>query len=152
MAVVGPEGLPKGRWVGLDVGKKTIGLAISDPEGTLATSLTTLHRTKLKADLTELKKLIKEREAVALVVGLPLNMDGTEGPRCQSVRRFVEDMLKFIDMPVAFWDERLSTVSATETLIEGDVSRDKRKQVVDKVAASYILQSILENRKNLTKQ
>ncbi len=150
MAVCNPTELttqmtPRGRILGLDVGEKTIGLAISDASHAIATPLETLRRKKFTQDAETLMAIIKEREVGALVVGLPVNMDGHEGPRCQSMRQFAENLLGKIDLPLAFWDERLSTVAVTKTLIEADMSRKKRATVVDKMAAAYILQGFLDH-------
>lgn len=130
--------------MGLDVGTKTIGLALSDLGRKLATPLETIKRQDLKQDVQTMHKLFVQHEVTAIVVGYPINMNGTEGPQCHFVRRFVEALLDFADIPVCLWDERLSTIAVTRTLLEADVSRRKRKQVVDKMAASYILQGALD--------
>jgi putative Holliday junction resolvase len=109
-----------------------------------ATPLETIARTKFTADAERLKVLIAENAAVGIVLGLPLNMDGSEGPRVQSTRAFARNLGKLVDIPIAFWDERLSTAAVTRTLIEADLRRDRRAQVVDKLAASYILQGALD--------
>lgn len=139
------ERLPaKGALIGLDLGTKTIGIGVSNPERTLASPRETLKRTKLKSDLAHLIALI-ERDAVAgIVLGLPLNMDGSEGPRCQATRQFATDLLKARDVEIALWDERLSTVAVTRTMLEADMSRARRAEVVDKMAAAYILQGFLD--------
>jgi putative Holliday junction resolvase len=136
---------PGQRLLGLDVGSKTIGLALSDVSRSIATPLDTLRRTKFSEDARWLRALMKEHEAAALVIGLPINMDGTEGPRCQSVRQFAQNMLAMSDMDICFWDERLSTVAAERAMIEADMSRSKRAENIDKVAAAYILQGLLDN-------
>ena len=137
--------LPRdGRLVGLDVGTKTVGVAVSDPSRRLATPITTVRRKKFRDDAAALKKLIDEREAAALVVGLPVNMDGSEGPRAQSVRQFAANLLGAFDLDLAFWDERLSTAAVTRGLIAADMSRARRAAVVDAEAAAYILQGALD--------
>ena len=133
-----------GKLLGLDLGTKTIGVAISDGMRYSATPLETIKRTKFTADAERLKVLIAENTAVGIVLGLPLNMDGSEGPRAQSTRAFARNLAQRIAIPIVFWDERLSTSAVTRTLIEADVRRDKRAEVVDKLAASYILQGALE--------
>lgn len=138
--------LPRGqRLLGLDVGAKTIGLALSDALLMTASPLDTVRRTKFGRDADALLAIVAEREVGGLVVGLPINMDGSEGPRCQSVRQFAANLLARADMPLAFWDERLSTAAVERLLIEeADLSRRRRGQVVDKMAAAYILQGALE--------
>lgn len=135
---------PSGKLLGLDLGTKTIGIAISDGMRYSATPLETIRRSKFTTDLLRLLELISENEAVGIVLGLPLNMDGSEGPRVQSTRAFARNLAAKISIPIVFWDERLSTSAVTRTLIDADVRRDKRAQVVDKLAASYILQGALE--------
>jgi putative Holliday junction resolvase len=130
--------------LGLDVGAKTIGIAISDPSLMVATALATLKRTKFTADARRLAALVAERAVGGLVVGLPVNMDGSEGPRAQSARQFAADLARALDRPVALWDERLSTAAVTRALIEGGMSRARRAEVVDKMAAAYILQGVLD--------
>ena len=137
------------RILGLDVGSKTIGLGISDPALRVATPLSTIRRTKLAADTKALLDVIREFKVGALVVGLPINMDGSEGPRCQSVRQFVANIEDALDLPIALWDERLSTAAVTRELIDADVSRKRRDAAVDKLAASYILQGALDRIQNL---
>ncbi len=133
------------RILGLDVGTKTIGLALSDATRTVATHLRTIRRTKFTDDTGSLRAIIGEMGVDALVIGLPLSMNGTEGPRCQSVRQFAANLLESIDLPVAVWDERLSTAAVERMLIEeADMSRRRRAQVVDKAAAAYILQGALD--------
>ena len=135
---------PAGKLLGLDLGTKTIGIATSDGMRYSATPLETIARTKFTADAERLKTLITQNAAVGIVLGLPLNMDGSEGPRAQSTRAFARNLAKLVDIPIAFWDERLSTSAVTRTLIEADIRRDKRAQVVDKLAAAYILQGALD--------
>jgi putative Holliday junction resolvase len=132
------------RLFGLDLGEKTIGIAISDPGLHVASPLTTIRRTKFTLDAKELIKLIQERQVGGLVIGLPLNMDGSEGPRCQSVRQFAANFLQLHQLPIAFWDERLSTVAVTRDMLEADMSRAKRAKNVDKAAAAFILQGALD--------
>lgn len=131
--------------MGFDPGTKTIGLAISDPTLKVATPLTTLKRTKFAADAVKIKDLMSEYNIGAFVIGLPLNMDGSEGPRCQSIRQFQKNLEQYFDVPMVFWDERLSTVAVTRTLLEADASRKRRAEVVDKMAAAYILQGALDS-------
>ncbi|HZI05157.1 MAG TPA: Holliday junction resolvase RuvX [Archangium sp.] len=135
------------RTLGLDYGTKTIGVAASDGLGLTAQTVTTIRRTNLKADLTALKELVREYKADRFVVGLPLNMDGSEGPRAEATRRFVEALTEVLGLPVELWDERLSTVAAQRTLLEADVSRAKRREVIDQMAAQFILQGWLDARR-----
>ncbi|MCK6450493.1 MAG: Holliday junction resolvase RuvX [Alphaproteobacteria bacterium] len=135
---------PGRRLLGLDVGERTIGLALSDGSLTIATPLETIRRSKFTADAERLKAVIAERRVGGLVVGLPVDMHGGEGRRCQSVRQFAANLLEKIDLPLAFWDERLSTVAVTRTLIDADLSRARRRDVVDKAAAAWILQGLLD--------
>lgn len=132
------------RLFGLDLGEKTIGIAVSDPGLHVATPVITIRRKKFTLDAQELLRLVAERDVGGLVIGLPRNMDGSEGPRCQSVRQFASNLLKLQDLPVAFWDERLSTVAVTRDMIEADLSRTKRAQAVDRAAATFILQGALD--------
>jgi putative Holliday junction resolvase len=138
-----------GRLLGCDVGEKTIGLALSDVNRTIATPFDVIRRTQWKVDSQTLLKIFQDHHIVGIVVGLPLNMDGSEGPRCQSIRQFSQNVLTLADLPLCLWDERLSTIAVTRTLLEADLSREKRKKVVDKMAASYILQGFLEALRNL---
>lgn len=133
------------RLAGLDLGEKTIGIAIGDPGHRVASPLTTIRRTKFTKDATELLRIIDERQVGGLVIGLPLNMDGSEGPRCQSVRQFAANLKPIRDLPVAFWDERMSTMAVTRGMIEADLSRAKRGKVVDQAAAAFILQGALDS-------
>lgn len=133
-----------GKLLGLDLGTKTIGVAISDGMRYSATPLITIKRQKFTADAEVLLSLIADNAAVGIVLGLPLNMDGSEGPRAQSTRAFARSLAQKTAIPIAFWDERLSTAAVTRTLIEADTRRDRRAEVVDKLAASYILQGALE--------
>ena len=144
--------LPTGhRLLGLDLGTKTIGLALSDVMGTIATPMETLKRTKFTKDALKLADIIKAENVGALVLGLPVEMDGTEGPRCQSARQFAANLDPVLteagigDMPILFWDERLSTVAVERVLInEADMTRKRRAEVVDKAAAAWILQGALD--------
>lgn len=131
----------------IDLGTKTIGMAVSDPMGLTAQPVSTIRRKALAADIAELLRTASEREVERIVVGLPINMNGTEGPRALQTRRFVERLKEHTLLPVEFWDERMSTAAVTRVLIDADVSREKRKASVDKLAASYILQGYLDNRR-----
>jgi putative holliday junction resolvase len=137
--------LPRGkRILGLDLGTKTIGLATADMAGRIATPRETLVRRKFTEDAAALVAFIARENIGLLVLGLPLNMDGTEGPRCQSTRAFARNLAKYTPLPVVFWDERLSTVAVNRVMLEADLSRAKRAANVDKLAAAYILQSLLD--------
>lgn len=139
------DALPRGRAIAaLDLGEKTIGVAVSDQFLSVATPLETVRRTKFNADATQLLDIVKVRDIGGLVLGLPLNMDGSEGPRCQSTRAFARNLSRLTDLPITFCDERLSTVAAERALIEADTSRKRRSQVIDHVAAGYILQGLLD--------
>jgi putative Holliday junction resolvase len=135
------------RLLGLDVGDKTIGVALSDETATLATGLETIRRTALQRDLRELAGLAQDREVKTVVVGLPRSLNGSEGPQARKVMAFVEALKAAVKVPVVTWDERFSTVAAENALIEGGVSRERRKELVDKVAAVLILQNYLDYRK-----
>ena len=144
--------LPRqGALFGLDLGEKTIGIAVSDPTRTISSPLKTLQKEKFSKDAAEIFKLMAVRSAVGLVIGLPVNMDGTEGPRCQSNRAFARNLLRLnAELLITFWDERLSTVAVNRVLIdEFDASRAKRANLVDQMAASWILQGSLERLRNL---
>ena len=137
--------LPRaGAIAGLDLGTRTIGVAVSDGLRQVASPLTVIRRTKFTADAEALLKLATERALVGLVLGLPRNMDGSEGPRAQSTRAFARNLSRLTDLPITFWDERLSTVAAERALLENDTSRKRRAEVVDQVAAGYILQGLLD--------
>jgi putative Holliday junction resolvase len=137
--------LPQGiRIMGLDVGSKTVGLALSDATRSIASALVTLRRTRLTDDLRQLLDLAVRHGVGGFVVGLPLNLDGSAGPRVQATRAFVRNLAKASPLPVAYWDERLSTVAAERALLEADMSRKRRAEVVDKVAATLILQGALD--------
>ena len=132
------------RVVGLDLGERRIGVAISDRGLSLATPRPVIKRTKFTADATVLLGLLAKENAGAIVLGMPLNMDGSEGPRAQATRAFARNLARMSDLPLAFWDERLSTVAAERSLIEQDVSRAKRADRVDSAAAAFILQGALD--------
>jgi putative Holliday junction resolvase len=136
---------PGRRLLGADLGAKTIGLACSDATLTVATPLLTLRRRRCGDDLRRLRQTIEDREGGGLVIGLPIRMDGSEGERCQAVRQFARDLLREVDLPVAFWDERLSSRAVERMLIgEADMSRKRRREVIDKLAAAYLLQAALD--------
>jgi putative Holliday junction resolvase len=135
---------PQARLIGVDLGEKTIGLALSDVNRTIASPLETLPRGKFKADAEKLLALTAKLGVGGLVIGLPKNMDGSEGPSAQSARAFVRNLAPLTDLAIVFWDERLSTAAVERTLIEADASRRRRDEVVDKVAAAYILQGALD--------
>ncbi len=131
--------------IGLDIGEKTIGVAVSDLTRFIASPLSLIRKTKFTNDANALFNLMAERGATGLVIGLPVNMDGTEGVRCQSNRAFARNLLRLKDIPIAFWDERLSTVAVNKLLIgEADLTRAKRAEVVDRAAAAFILQGALD--------
>ncbi|WP_207732343.1 Holliday junction resolvase RuvX [Heliobacterium chlorum] len=132
------------RTMGLDVGEKTIGIAVSDLMGWTAQGVETIRRTRLEADLQRLQELMQQWEVDSVVCGLPRNMNGTYGPKADEVRKFGSLIEKRLKIPVHFWDERLTTVAAHKTLLEGDMSRAKRKKVVDKLAAVLILQNYID--------
>ncbi len=130
--------------MGLDLGEKTIGVAVSDRMRTVASPLETVRRKKFTLDSARLIEIVKDREIGGILLGLPKNMDGTEGPRCQSTRAFARNLSRLTDLPIGFWDERLSTVAAEKALLEADTTRKRRGQVIDHVAAGYILQGALD--------
>lgn len=132
------------RLLGIDLGSKTIGLATSDLGNSIATPLITLKRKKFADNVVELNQIIIDKAIYAIVIGLPKNMDNSEGPRCQATRAFIRNLNNAGIGPVCFWDERGSTIAVTNTLLEADVSRAKRKEVVDKMAASFILQGAID--------
>jgi putative holliday junction resolvase len=134
----------RGALLGLDLGSKTIGVAASDPDRRLATPVETISRKRFTLDAGHLLRLAGERRAVGFVLGLPINMDGTEGARAQATRAFARNLAKLTEMPIALWDERLSTAAVERALIEADASRAKRKAVIDQHAAAYILQGALD--------
>lgn len=137
--------LPRsGAIAGLDLGTKTIGVAVSDGLRHIATPLLTIRRTKFTEDAAKLQEIVTSRALAGLVLGLPRNMDGSEGPRAQSTRAFARNISRLIPLPIGYWDERLSTVAAERALIEADTSRKRRAEVIDHVAAGYILQGVLD--------
>lgn len=138
--------------VGLDLGDKTVGVAVSDPMGTVATPLETVRRKKFTVDAARLLEIIEGRSIGGIVLGLPRNMDGSEGPRCQKTRAFARNLSRLTELPIGFWDERLSTVAAERVLLEADTSRKRRAEVIDHVAASYILQGALDRMAHLKKR
>jgi putative Holliday junction resolvase len=134
----------RGILIGLDLGTKTIGVAASDPDRKLATGVETIARKTFTTDTERILALANERSAVGFVLGLPINMDGSEGPRAQSTRAFARNLAKLTQLPIALWDERLSTVAVERALIAADVSRRKRAAVIDQHAAAFILQGALD--------
>ncbi|MBN9468066.1 MAG: Holliday junction resolvase RuvX [Bosea sp.] len=138
------------RLLGLDLGTKTIGLALSDVERRIASPLETIQRVKFGLDAAALLKIAEKHAIAGLVIGLPLNMDGSEGPRAQSTRAFIRNLAPLTALPIVFWDERLSTLAVTRTLLDADASRARRAAVVDKMAAAYILQGALDRLARLT--
>jgi putative Holliday junction resolvase len=134
----------RGALIGLDLGTKTIGVAASDPDRRLATPVETIARKRFSLDAERLFELAAERQAAGFVLGLPVNMDGTEGPRAQSTRAFARNLAGVTELPIALWDERLSTAAVERALIAADASRAKRKAVIDRHAAAYILQGALD--------
>jgi putative Holliday junction resolvase len=135
--------------MGLDLGTKTIGLALSDVSRTIATPLQTIRREKFTTDIKILLQLAKEHDVSALVIGMPFNLDGSEGPRAQATRAFARNLGQHTELPLVFWDERLSTVAVERTLLEADASRKRRAEVIDKMAAAYILQGALDRLANI---
>jgi putative Holliday junction resolvase len=145
--------LPPNRAIcGLDLGDKTIGVAISDLRRLVATPVTTIRRVKFTVDAEALLELLSAREVTGIILGLPLNMDGSVGPRVQATQAFARNLMKLTDLPITFWDERLSTVAATRALLEADTSRKRRAEVIDQVAAGYILQGALDRLDALSRQ
>jgi putative Holliday junction resolvase len=142
----------RGALIGIDLGSKTIGVAVSDPERRLATGVETIARTRFTADAARLLALAQERLAVGLVLGLPINMDGSEGPRAQATRAFARNLARLTELPIALWDERLSTAAVERQLIEADVSRARRAAVIDQHAAAFILQGALDRLARLHSQ
>jgi putative holliday junction resolvase len=140
----------RGALIGLDLGTKTIGVAASDPDRRVATGVETVARTRFAADAARLLELAAERKAAGFVLGLPINMDGSEGPRAQSTRAFARNMAKLTELPIALWDERLSTAAVERELIAADASRARRKAVIDQHAALFILQGALDRLRHNT--
>jgi len=135
---------PRGALIGLDLGTKTAGIAVSDPDRRLATGVETIARRTFSLDTQRILTLCADRKAAGIVLGLPINMDGSEGPRAQSTRSFARNLAKLTVLPIALWDERLSTAAVERELIAADASRAKRKAVIDQHAAAYILQGALD--------
>ena len=157
MGVILPLAEAAGHWpargalIGLDLGEKTIGVASSDPDRKLATGVETISRSKFTPDAQRLIALAAERKATGFVLGLPINMDGSEGPRAQATRAFARNLAKLTELPIALWDERLSTAAVERELIGADVSRAKRAAVIDQHAAAFILQGALDRLRNLAR-
>ena len=146
------QALPPHRAVcGLDLGTVTIGFAVSDLRRQVATPVLVIRRTRFTLDAAHLLKLLAERQLAGIVLGLPLNMDGSEGPRVQSTRAFARNLSHLTPLPITYWDERLSTVAAERALLEADTSRKRRAQVIDQVAAGYILQGALDRMDHITR-
>jgi putative Holliday junction resolvase len=143
---------PEARLLGLDVGSKTVGMALSDVTRSIATPFDTIRRTKFTADAKTIGEVIESNQVGALVIGLPLNLDGSEGPRAQSTRAFARNLAAYIGVPMVFWDERLSTAAVERHLIEADASRKRRAEVIDRMAAAYILQGALDRLRRLAEQ
>jgi putative Holliday junction resolvase len=135
--------------MGLDLGDKTIGVAVSDGMQSVASPFETVRRKKFGVDAARLLEITGTREVRGILLGLPRNMDGSEGPRCQSTRAFARNLTKLTDLPIGFWDERLSTVAAERALLEADASRKRRAEVIDNIAASYILQGALDRLRHM---
>jgi len=146
---VAREWPPRGALLGLDLGTKTIGVAVSDPDRRIAAAVETIQRTTFSKDAARLKTLADERSAVGIVLGLPLNMDGSEGPRVQATRAFARNLARIHALPIGLWDERLSTAAVERQLIEADVSRAKRAKSIDQHAAVFILQGALDRLRSL---
>jgi putative holliday junction resolvase len=144
LEVLGATLTGKGALIGLDLGTKTIGIAVSDVERRIATPLTTIKRVKFGVDFAALQEIVQARNVKALILGLPLNMDGSEGPRVQATRAFVRNLLQKADWPITYVDERLTTAEAERAMIAADVSRKKRAAVIDQAAAAIILQTALD--------
>jgi len=140
-----PAAIPRGQKIlGFDLGEKTIGMALSDASFTIASPLETLKRSKWSKDKAALLTLFEKHQIGAFILGLPVNMDGSEGPRCQATRQFARNLLALSDLPLSFWDERLSTIAVERLMIEADLSRKRRSALVDKAAAAFILQGALD--------
>ena len=145
--------LPRARaLVGLDLGTKTIGVSVSDGLLSVASPLETIKRTKYTVDAARLEQIIDARDIGGIVLGLPFNMDGSEGPRCQSTRAFARNFARQSELPITYWDERLSTVAAERALLEADASRRRRAEVIDNVAAAYILQGALDRLSHIRRE
>jgi putative Holliday junction resolvase len=137
------------RLLGLDVGTKTIGMALSDVTRSVATPFDTIRRTKFTVDAKTIREVVEKNQVGALVIGFPLNLDGSEGPRAQSTRAFARNLAAHVTVPMVFWDERLSTAAVERHLIEADASRKRRAEVIDRMAAAYILQGALDRLRRL---
>lgn len=148
---IGPFG-PSGALFGLDLGEKTIGVAVCDPAREVAAPVETIHRKKFTPDAERLAALATERNVVGLIIGLPLNMNGSEGPRVQSTRAFARNLARILPLPVAFWDERLSTAAMERDLIALDTSRAKRAEQIDAAAAAFILQGAIDRIRTLSQE
>ena len=135
---------PGARLIGLDVGSKSIGIAISDKNHSIATPISLINRKNLKTDIAKIKLAMKDRNVGGIIIGYPLNMDGSEGPMCQSIKQFAKNIDPSFELPILFWDERMSTLAVERELIKLNTSRDKRKKIIDKEAASLILQGLLD--------
>lgn len=138
--------------IGLDLGTKTVGVAVSDTYRSVASPIETIRRKKFTLDAERILEISADRNVAAIILGLPRNMDGTEGPRAQSTRAFARNLSRLTDIPISFWDERLSTVAAERALLEADTSRKRRAEVIDHVAAGYILQGALDRLSVLARQ
>ena len=138
-----------GHLLGIDLGEKRVGLSISDRTQSIASNYATLEKKKFSLFSLDLKAIIDKEIICGIVIGLPLNMDGSEGPKCQSTRHFAKNFSNIVSLPITFWDERLTTVAAERSLLSADLSRKKRKRVVDSVAAVLILQNLLDRLKNV---
>ena len=143
---------PEARLLGLDVGTKTVGMALSDVTRSIATPYDTIRRTKFTEDARSIRDVVEKNEVGALVIGLPINLDGSEGRRAQSTRAFARNLAAHVELPMVFWDERLSTAAVERHLIEADASRKRRAEVIDRMAAAYILQGALDRLKRLAEQ
>ena len=144
--------LPPNRAIcGLDLGEKTVGFAVSDLRRQIASPLLVIRRTKFTEDARALLTLLSDRDLAGIVLGLPLNRDGSEGPRVQSTHAFARNLSRLTDLPITYWDERLSTVAAERVLLEADTSRKRRSEVIDQVAAGYILQGALDRMNYMTR-
>lgn len=157
MAVIMLSALPQQitpgmRLLGIDAGSMRVGLALSDRGRIAASPLLVLHRGKFRADAAKIAEIVAKEEVGGIIIGLPINMDGSEGPRCQSVKQFAQNLSAIIPQPIAFWDERLSTVAVNKMMLAADFSRKKRAAIVDKLAATYILQGALDALHNLSKK
>ena len=141
-----------GPFLGMDLGEKRVGLSISDRNQSIASNYATLEMKKFSLFSLDLQAIIDEEIICGIVIGLPLNMDGSEGPKCQSTRDFAKNFSSIVSLPITFWDERLTTVAAERSLLSADLSRKKRKEVIDSVAAVLILQNLLDRLKNLQKK